>query len=52
METIETAEEILLIIEKLKERFNVRPLKLRGEEQDRFISYIQLKQEIKARFLK
>lgn len=39
-------DDLIKLIEKLKERFGVRPLKEEGEEQDRFISYIQLKNEL------
>jgi len=34
------------VIEELKERFGVRPRACEGEEQDRFISYLDLKQKL------
>ena len=39
-------KKVLEIIEHLKERFGAKPRADKGESQDRFISYLDLKKEL------
>ena len=42
----ERDKEILNVIGEMKERFGARPLANKGEEQDKFISYLDIKKFI------